>query len=522
MIKLINPIDCVERALTASGLHALSHRLDMKDVDYYVYGGGPFKPGQAFDALIEKHREGKLIGTVALWFTEHSVSAFSGDVRAHVGAILRLAAPLYVPDKFAIDAKWNLHYACTCSLGGMPAWWASEEVIKAIDKKIAAESTTYGSGVCTSVGEVILACLADRPFRVHIEHPWGSAHNLAHLELSRFVEQAGLTSYIRKDGVLQSPPERLVGTERKQALETVRDMVDTHKKRTANDKVATVMSAWAAAGIDVSDEDKATVAERLGADTGPSYDTPRELVLGTEFDPATHYTEEYYGGGAGLRFTKPDGSKDIYHGPGHDWEGLRTAASILRSIKLDAQKLLDLGCGSGAFVKYALAEEFDAYGVDISQGAIDHADSFIKIRLTCEDITKNKQPEGFGQYDVVAALDFWEHIFLSDIDLLISSVRKLLKPGGIGFFIICTHGNDEQDWTIARGDVFTKENSWLLASGHVTVRRWGWWLEKFEASGFIERPDLAYAFQVARDEDAGLRTAESWRSRNLLIVERVL
>jgi SAM-dependent methyltransferase len=515
MIKLINPIDCVERALSASGLHVLSHKLECKDQDYYMYGGGPFKPGQAFDGLIEKHREGKLLGTVALWFTEHSVSAYDGDTRAHVGAILRLASPIYVPDKFTVDSKWNLHYACQCAVGGLPAWWADPAVVNAIDKKIAAESVEYAAGVCASVGEVILACRADRPFRVHVEHPWGSAHNLAHLDLSRFIEQVGLTSYLRKDGVLQAPPANLANTERKRALDTVRDMVDTYKKRTANDKVATVMNAWAAAGIDVSDEDRAAVAERLGAT--PIGSVPRELVLGSEFDPATHYTKEYYGGEAGLRFTKPDGSKDIYHGPGHDWEGLRTAALILRSIKLDAKNLLDLGCGSGAFVKYALEQEFDAYGVDISQEAINHATPVIKSRLMCEDITKSLHA---GQYDIVTALDFWEHIFLSDIPSLLTAVRRMLKPGGIGFFVICTHGNDEKDWTIARGDVFTKENSWLLASGHVTVRRWGWWLEAFESNDFIERPDLAYAFQVARDEDAGLRTAESWRSRNLLIVEK--
>jgi len=517
MIKLVTPIDCIERALSASGLHVLSHRV-AKDDDFYVYGGGSFKPGQAFDLLIEKSREGKLIGSMALWFTEHSVSAYDGDTRAHVGAILRLACPIYVPDQFAVASKWNLHYACTCSLGGHPAWWADLEVAKAIDKKISAESANYAAGVCSSVGETILACLVDRPFRIQVgEHPWGAPGHgqaLAHLELPRFIEQVGLRQFMRSDGALQPAPADLGKNERQRALSTIKEMIEDHKKRTANSKVATVMSAWAAAGIDISDEDKAAVVERLG---GSGEGMPRELILGTEFDPATHYTKEYYGANeAGLRFTKPDGTKDIYHGPGHDWEGLSTAAKMLRAL-VDPGMLLDLGCGSGSFVKYALEQRFDAWGVDISQQAIDRADPNVRTRLLCEDVTAKKKDD---QYDIVTALDFWEHIFLPDIPNLISAVFHMLKPEGIGFFIICTRGNDENDWTIARGETFTKDNSWLLASGHVTIRRWAWWLAKFVTAGFRERADLAYSFQVARDEDVGLRTAESWRSRNLLIVQR--
>jgi hypothetical protein len=497
--------ETVERELSAHGLRVISDMLDIKE-DLWVYGCGPFYPGRDFDELIEHSQAGDFLGIVGLFFTEFSVAALHHELRAHLGAVLQLAPSVFVPDKLGTD--WCLHYAVRAKLGGHPAWACP------IDRArlISTEWDKRGKPA-TSVGEIVaLAVLVDPLHIVFPPHPRGSAHNVVYSEVRRFVEQCGLSNHVDSPSVVSGA---ILVREHKRAADTIKEMYEIWKARQATTTDTSPVSVWSkVAG--------ACAASTDPADQLPAGDRPRELVIGTKFDPSTHYDDAYFGEGSGLLYTRPDGSKDVYHGPAHEWEGMRVAAEFLwRVLPWNGNatmhpKLIDIGSGSGCFVGHAGLQGFDAVGYDISEAAVARAKARGR-NVQLRDVVKNPPSE---PADVVTALDFWEHIYLDDIDTLIEAVKGCMMDGGFGFFIICTRTSGERDWTIKKGDVLTKENSWMLASGHVTLRLWGWWVAKFVEHGFQLGAATAYRFQVLRDEEIGLVMAESWRPKNLVVVRK--
>ncbi len=90
------------------------------------------------------------------------------------------------------------------------------------------------------------------------------------------------------------------------------------------------------------------------------------------------------------------------------------------------QRLLDIGCGSGAFVKLARQAGFDAFGVDSSQGAVNAGIEAGVERLVCA--TEQDLRAAGEQYDIVALFHTLEHV-LEPFQYL-KRVRELLKKPG--------------------------------------------------------------------------------------------
>jgi SAM-dependent methyltransferase len=247
-------------------------------------------------------------------------------------------------------------------------------------------------------------------------------------------------------------------------------------------------------------------------------DGPRELKLGTVFDPATHYTKHYFDG-RGLLYTKSDGTKEVYHGPSASWGGYYGVTEVLDRIFDSVEgEVVDLGCGPGEFVRVARERGWDAYGIDISDEAIKLGDAAVKPYLSVQDITKG---ELTYNPTLVTAWDLWEHIWEQDVDALIRGVRDALVPGGYHVACICTRGDQERDWVFNPGVQFTQENSVILCSGHVNIRNCLYWVNKFRAQGFTIRLDLMHFLNVMFAEHVDLQNARSWSPRNMLIVQKV-
>lgn len=520
MIRYLRTSRTLEDQLIADGLARFSNNCAGEPGIY----GGEFQPGADFDLLIKAHLDGTLLGFCGLWFPEFSVTRLDGALRMHLGAVMQLTDPKcrFVADKLSQD--WSLHYGFESVVGGHPGWLADASC-KDYDVP-----ELLGSPVvsCNDVGIAIAAALRGIPCVLHATHEWGDTHHIEYTPLVRFAMTYGLQNNLAymeeevatKKRTVQPVPKEIVEAAQHTARTTLQRLI-THwkEKQTMKNNPDSIL---AAAGLETYVVEELRAAGFVGETTGP-----RELVLGTVFDPATHYTKEYYGGGAGLLYTDAAGKKQLYHGPAHKWGAHETIAKMLRLVVPgigSGLSLLDIGCGAGDFVHNARKAGFDAYGVDISTAAIAAADPEVRDYLLCGDVTRpvaewraSTQP---AQFDIITALDFWEHIFEPELDALIAGVKSLLAPGGVGFWIICTRSGKEQDWTIKRGDRFSKENSWLLASGHVTIRRWGWWVKRFSQHEMWPKHDTAYLFQVLRDEDPGLQTVQSWSTKNLLVVQR--
>lgn len=96
------------------------------------------------------------------------------------------------------------------------------------------------------------------------------------------------------------------------------------------------------------------------------------------------------------------------------------------SSTASGRALLDIGCGTGAFLEFAQAQGWDVYGVEISPQGRD---------ATANRIGAHKVFDSLGAitpvmaYDTITMWDVIEH--LPDPITYLHDVKKLLKPNGI-------------------------------------------------------------------------------------------
>jgi ubiquinone/menaquinone biosynthesis C-methylase UbiE len=110
--------------------------------------------------------------------------------------------------------------------------------------------------------------------------------------------------------------------------------------------------------------------------------------------------------------------------------------------KRSSLKLLDVGCGEGYYVRDAIEEGIDAYGIDISTHALENALAEVQDRITFGSITKI--PFGDEEFDVMTAFDVIEHVHPKDTSNMIQEIRRVLKPDGI--IIITTPSSNFGGW----------------------------------------------------------------------------
>ncbi len=99
----------------------------------------------------------------------------------------------------------------------------------------------------------------------------------------------------------------------------------------------------------------------------------------------------------------------------------------LRS-RIDAKKLLDIGCGTGFVINLAKDLFDEIHGVDITQAMLDKVDVSTG-NITLHNTVAEKLPFEDNYFDVVTAYSFLHH--LEDYRPVLSEVKRVLKPGGI-------------------------------------------------------------------------------------------
>lgn len=112
-------------------------------------------------------------------------------------------------------------------------------------------------------------------------------------------------------------------------------------------------------------------------------------------------------------------------------ENLKRVKQLLKKEidKINAKKVLDLGCGSGFIINLIKDSVEEIVGVDVTQVMLDRVDKSgnAKIELFCHDT--GTYPVSEGQFDLVTAHSFLHHLY--DIKPTVATASKALKKGGL-------------------------------------------------------------------------------------------
>jgi SAM-dependent methyltransferase len=145
---------------------------------------------------------------------------------------------------------------------------------------------------------------------------------------------------------------------------------------------------------------------------GTAYINPqldREKVLGTAGGGAWHAAEQV--------------NQGIYQ------KGLRKIQSYFPNKTTKELKLLDIGCGFGAFLSFANQAGFDVTGVEIDKKIAQAAreNGFVVYDDFLENLAL---PD--NSFDVITLWDVIEHV--PDPVSLLTECHRLLRPGGVLFY----------------------------------------------------------------------------------------
>jgi SAM-dependent methyltransferase len=176
--------------------------------------------------------------------------------------------------------------------------------------------------------------------------------------------------------------------------------------------------------------------------------------VGTE---AEDYGDAYYRGNLG---------SEPYEWASPEWRTFFTmAAERIRAIT-NPSSVLDVGCARGLLVQAFCEQGVDAYGIDVSQHAIDTAHPDVAPRLSVGSADKVE-----GSWDLITCIEVLEHMGPEDgeraIDAMCAASDRVLLSSNPSHFAEPTH---------------------------INVREPAAWAASFAERGFFRRTDVDLSF----------------------------
>lgn len=97
-------------------------------------------------------------------------------------------------------------------------------------------------------------------------------------------------------------------------------------------------------------------------------------------------------------------------------------------IECGAKRILDVGCGEGAFLKFCMESGIECFGIEISQSAIEAAKRS-DLNVFKLNIDEEEFPFEQESFDAIFCGEVIEHVF--DPDHLLDECLRVLRPDGI-------------------------------------------------------------------------------------------
>jgi 2-polyprenyl-3-methyl-5-hydroxy-6-metoxy-1,4-benzoquinol methylase len=139
--------------------------------------------------------------------------------------------------------------------------------------------------------------------------------------------------------------------------------------------------------------------------------------------------------------------------------------AVLQRLPASGLRVLDAGCGNGAFSRVLAERGYEVSGCDLSESGIAVArKASPECRFECLSVYDDFLA-AFGEpFDVIVSIEVVEHLY--DPDTFIKRVREALAPGGLFVMTTPYHGYWKNLLIAASGKGDTHYNP-LQVGGHI-------------------------------------------------------
>lgn len=154
--------------------------------------------------------------------------------------------------------------------------------------------------------------------------------------------------------------------------------------------------------------------------------------------------------------------KDMYD----PQNGLHAWTWIIERTGIKFDKALDVGCGTGVGIRYALDKGKNVYGIDFADAR--EAWKRFNVEDRCQVASAMNIPYPDESFDLVTCFDVMEHIPEEDVLDVLKEIRRV--------------GNLAYVFAIALS--LEKEPVGKKVMTHITVKDFNWWIDRFVEAGY--------------------------------------
>jgi len=244
---------------------------------------------------------------------------------------------------------------------------------------------------------------------------------------------------------------------------------------------------------------------------------------------AKYYDQKYFADALGKTFCRPNGTSDQwgYRNPSGESEWFKYVLGAWKKM-FQPKNMLDVGSGRGTVIAYARDIGIDAFGFDFSEWAVSDEGRYPRCErewITCHDAA---QPWSYpdNSFDLVTALDLYEHIYIDDLDFVIKEMYRVANKWiflQIATVNVVDHFGPglerpaEDGYILKKGEPVSVEREGNAVAGHVTVQPESFWYQKFEHDDWMPRRDMVNWFTSLM----GSLMNKNWLLNTMIVLEYI-